>query len=129
MFKIKLIDDDVELTSDLKEILVSEGFQVEIYNLYDNALGFIHESVPHLLILDVMFPDNPSGGFDIARKIRTFEDLKTMPIILFTSINQELPMDFSEKDIDDDWIPVQAFMEKPIDPVALLSKVKELLNL
>jgi CheY-like chemotaxis protein len=80
----------------------------------DGAIEKIRETRPDLLILDVMFPENPAGGFDLARAIRKTEDIKSIPIILLTAINQELPMDFSANDIDEEWMPVEHVLEKPI---------------
>lgn len=124
--KIKLIDDDREIAENLKAILETKGYSVEIYNEFDGAVDFIRREIPDLAILDVMFPENPAGGFDIAREIRTYPELENLPVILLTGINQELPMDFSSMDIDDEWMPVQSFLEKPVDPDVLLEKINEL---
>jgi len=75
-----------------------------------------------------MFPENSSGGFDLAREIRQTNEIKDLPVILLTSINQEFPMHFSTEDIDADWMPVQDFVEKPIAIPDLLKKVKRLLS-
>ena len=128
MIKIKLVDDDIEITENIMAILKSEGFYVEAFNELKGAIEFIKDGVPDLLILDVMFPENPAGGLDLAREVRTHEDLLKIPVILFTNINQELPMGFSRDDIDDEWMPVQAFMEKPINPGELINTIKALLG-
>jgi DNA-binding response OmpR family regulator len=128
MAEIKLVDDDVELTEIIRTVLVAEGFQVDVYNQLNGAIDFIVDGIPDLLIFDVMFPENPSGGFDLSREVRTHDNLAKIPIILLTGINQELPMEFSSKDIDDEWMPVQSFMEKPIDPAKLLSKIRSILE-
>ena len=128
MIKIKLIDDDIELTGNIKSLLIAEGFHVDVYNKFEGAVDFIKEDIPDLLIFDVMFPENPSGGLDLSREVRKHEILSKIPVILLTGINQELPMDFSSKDIDDEWMPVQSFLEKPVDPVKLINKIKELLK-
>jgi len=83
---------------------------------------------PDLLILDVIFPENPAGGFDLARQIRRTPALSDLPVILLTSINQEFPMDFSARDIDEDWMPVQDFLEKPAAPATLLASIDRLLR-
>lgn len=128
MTKIKLVDDDLEITENIMSILKSEGFYVEAYSELKGAIEFIKDGVPDLIILDVMFPENPAGGLDLARELRTYDELSKIPVILFTNINQELPMGFSQDDIDDEWMPVQAFMEKPINPGELIDKIKALLE-
>lgn len=128
MIKIKLVDDDLEITENIMAILKSEGFYVEAYYELKGAIEFIKDGVPDLIILDVMFPGNPAGGLDLARELRTYDELLKIPVIIFTNINQELPMGFSQDDIDDEWMPVQAFMEKPINPGELIDKIRTLLQ-
>jgi DNA-binding response OmpR family regulator len=128
MTKIKLVDDDLEITENIMSILKSEGFYAEAYSELKGAIEFIKDGVPDLIILDVMFPENPAGGLDLARELRTHDELLKIPVILFTNINQELPMGFSQDDIDDEWMPVQAFMEKPINPGELIDKIRALLQ-
>jgi CheY-like chemotaxis protein len=75
-----------------------------------------------------MFPSNPAGGFDLARTVRQTRAVKKLPIILLTSINDEFPMGFSSHDMDPEWMPVQAFIEKPVSIAALVVKIKSLLE-
>jgi two-component system sensor histidine kinase/response regulator len=128
MAKIKIIDDDVELAEDLAAILRSAGHQVSVRDDTDGAVTELLEGKPDLLILDVMFPENPAGGFDLAREIRGTPAIKDLPVILLTAINQEFPMDFSSQDIDADWMPVQDFVEKPVAADTLLEKVDRFLR-
>ncbi len=127
MAKIMIVDDDIEIAENLAVILSNAGYQVDMLDSTDGAEEKIGASAPDLLVLDVMFPDNPVAGFDLARKIRRKSTTRNIPVLMLTSINQEFPMDFSGNDIDDDWLPVQEFMEKPVDAVKLLGAVKRLL--
>ena len=128
MATISIIDDDVELAENLSMVLQNEGHRVVIRDTVENALAFIEKEKPDLVILDVMFPENPAGGFDLAREIKNSETTKSIPVILLTAINQELPMDFSGSDIDPEWMPVHDFVEKPLDISVMLEKVKALLG-
>jgi len=128
MARFMIIDDDVELTDNTAAILRMHGHAVDTLNTTEDAVRQVTENMPDLLILDVMFPDSPVAGFDLARQIRHAKALKDMPILLLTSVNQEYPMDFSAEDIDADWMPVQDFMEKPVHVALLLEKVDRLLK-
>ncbi len=128
MAKILIIDDDNDLAAMLVEVLTSEGYQVEAIDNLSDGRDALKSSPPDLLLLDIMFPENPAGGFELAREIRASESTKNLPVILLTAVNQELPMDFSADDIDDEWMPVQDFMEKPPGIPELLEKVRSLLN-
>jgi len=125
---ITIIDDDVEFAENISVVLKGDGHEVRMRDETKGAVEDLIKATPDLLILDVMFPENPSGGFDLAREIRKNDKLKRLPIILLTSINQQFPMDFSYKDIDKEWMPVQDFVEKPVDMEELLDKVREILK-
>lgn len=128
MAKIAVIDDDVEIGENLSLVLEKEGHEVVVRDTTEGAVATLVESKADLLILDVMFPENPAGGFDLAREIRKSPEIKDLPIILLTAVNQEFPMDFSSYDIDDEWMPVQDFLEKPIKIAPLLEKIDKLLG-
>jgi CheY-like chemotaxis protein len=74
-----------------------------------------------------MFPDNPMGGFQLARDIRRNRAIRNLPIILLSDINRELSLDFSADDIDPSWIPVQDFVPKPVNAKRLLDVVRKML--
>lgn len=127
---IKIIDDDAEFADNLAVLLRKEDFEITTYDNTEDALGVIIQDMPDLLILDVMFPGSPCAGFDLARIVRQDEKTKQIPIILLTSINQEydFPLQYSANDIDNDWMPVDDFIEKPIDMPKLLRIVRKLLK-
>jgi DNA-binding response OmpR family regulator len=127
MAYIRIIDDDEEFADNIALILKKEGHTVEILNETEGAVESLAQKTPDLLILDVMFPENPSAGFDLARKIRETEELKNLRVIMLTGVNQEFPMDFSSDDIDPDWIPVQDFVDKSVAMSELLAKINKLL--
>ncbi len=128
MARIMIVDDDVELADNTASLMRAKGHEVSTLHSTDNALQKIADNKPDLVILDVMFPDNPVAGFDLARQIRRMPAIENLPIIMLTGINQDFPMDFSAQDIDPDWMPVQDFMEKPVQLPALLEKVNNLLK-
>ena len=76
--------------------------------------------------LDVMFPENASAGFHLAQKIRGHERLARLPIVILSAVNTKFPLGFGPNDIDPAWMPVQDFVEKPVDLEVLASKVEKL---
>jgi CheY-like chemotaxis protein len=126
--KIMLIDDDAGLMDDMFVLLKDAGHTVTVSDTVDGAIEKLTADKPDLLILDVMFPDNPAAGFDLARKIRQTREISKLPIILLTGVNQHFPMDFSSGDIDSDWMPVQDFVEKPVDFKKLQKKINKLMG-
>ena len=128
MAKITIIDDDAEQAADVGAVLKTEGHSVDSITRMSGALEQLVQAPPDLLILDVMFPQNPSAGMELAIAIRQRPELERLPVILLTSVNQEFPLNLSNKDIDAAWLPIQEFMEKPIDPPKLLAAVDSLLH-
>jgi DNA-binding response OmpR family regulator len=123
-----IVDDDVEASRDVAKMLEDNGHTVKVYVTTRNIVARMETLSPDLLILDVMFPDNPVAGFEAARKIRNHKDLRSTPIILLTAVNQEFPSNLSADDIDEAWMPVQDFVEKPIRMSILLERVDRLLK-
>ena len=76
-----------------------------------------------------MFPESDEAGFELARNMKLFEEtLKQIPILMLTAINSKFPLGFSSLDIDDNWLPVEDFLEKPVDFEILGKKVAALLK-
>ena len=128
MAKVMIVDDDPDFVDSVSRLLKSKGH--ELTTVYDTE-GVIEqlERDPHdVLILDVMFPENAAAGCHLAQEIRKHEDLSKLPILILSAINTKFPMGFGPGDIDDAWLPVQDFLEKPIDFDVLADKVEKLAN-
>ncbi len=126
MAKIMIVDDDPDFVDSISRLLKSKGHRLT--TIYDTE-GVIEqlEQNPHdVLILDVMFPENAAAGFHLAQEIRKHENLSRLPILILSAINTKFPMGFGPGDIDDAWLPVQDFLEKPIDFDVLADKVETL---
>jgi len=54
--------------------------------------------------------------------------LKGIPVLMLTAVNVKSPLGFSSHDLDDVWLPVDDFLEKPVDLEVLLNKVSALLR-
>lgn len=128
MARILVVDDDVEGAKITAAVLVAKGHEVELLHSTDNAVEILTRTRPDLLILDVMFPDSPVAGFDLAREIRRHPEINNLPILLLTGVNQEFPMGFCDSDIDSNWMPIQSFIEKPFKIDELLRVVAKLLE-
>lgn len=128
MATIRIVDDDVEYSGKLAKMLEHAGYTVSAVDHTDGLADALIAEKTDLLILDVMFPDNPVAGFDAARAVHGRSETRHIPIILLTAVNQEFPMDFSARDIDPEWMPVQDFLEKPVAKAELLKKIARLLT-
>jgi len=52
----------------LDVILKKNGFAVDVKRDTENIVSFVHSSNPDIILLDVMFPEDPQAGFKVARK-------------------------------------------------------------
>ena len=78
--------------------------------------------LPDLVILDVMM-ESQDEGFHIAYQMRNNEETKELPIIMLSAVGQETGFEFDEEK-DGDFLPVNQFIEKPINPDTLIEIVK-----
>ena len=126
MARVMIVDDDRDFVDSICRLLERMGQRLTA--LYDTAKVIeVLEREPYdLLILDVMFPEDPAAGFALAQQIRKHQRLAELPILILSAINTRFPVGFGPGDIDEVWMPVQDFLEKLIDFDAFLSKVESL---
>ncbi len=79
-----------------------------------------------LILLDVMM-ETDTEGFHLAYKMRQDEKLKHIPIIILTCIEEKTGQTLKPEE-SGDFLPVQAFLRKPLDPNELKAQVAKLLK-
>jgi DNA-binding response OmpR family regulator len=121
MALIAVIDDDLDILDASSLLLKANGFDVVTATNPDDGYKIIKEKSPDLIILDVIM-NEPDDGFFLAQKLRR-EKIST-PIIMYTSVSKTLGIGYGKSDM----VPVDDFVEKPISPEQLISKVKKLLK-
>jgi CheY-like chemotaxis protein len=125
--KILVIDDDPDVVLALRMPLESAGYEVHAAYSHDEGLVAVDAVKPDLIILDVMM-DTHTAGFQLAQKLHgagAKEAHRAIPILILTAVHQTTPLRFSP---DEDYLPVDSFIEKPINPKALLEEVAKLLD-
>jgi DNA-binding response OmpR family regulator len=128
MAYILVADDDEDFANAVATVLSNAGHEVEVALEIQAALDSMEQRLPDLLILDVMFPEDSSAGFKLARTIRHYnEKLKNLPVLMLTAVNTRFPLGFGARDIDDQWLPVADFVEKPVDFTVLQERVEAVL--
>jgi CheY-like chemotaxis protein len=132
--KILVVDDDRDLVEVLRLTLETAGFVVAV--AYDAAQGLAQTESqrPDLILLDVMMP-NATEGFHFVWKLRQYDDerLRTTPIVMLTAVHEKTSLRFYPDTGDGtyqpgEYLPVQEFIDKPVDPVWLVEKLKQVLG-
>ena len=129
--KILIIDDDPDIVEAMRMPLEANDYIVITANCGKEGLQKAREEIPDLIILDVMM-ETDTEGFHVAYELRSeepdseYKGCRNIPILMITAISQKKGMNFSPEK-DEAFLPVDDFIEKPVQPKDLLKKVAELL--
>jgi CheY-like chemotaxis protein len=130
--RILMIDDDINLVNVVKMVLEAKSYVFDAAHSAAEGLKKIKKFEPDLIILDVIMEDFVAG-FRVVSELRTggpgseFEKFSRTPILMLTSVTSKTNVNFSEK-VGTALLPVDAFIEKPVKPAKLISKIEELLQ-
>jgi CheY-like chemotaxis protein len=125
--KIMIVDDDLDYINVVKTILEKEQYIVVSARDKTEGMEKIKAEKPDLAILDVMM-DAWQDGFEMSRQLKKDPDLKNMPVLMLTAVEKRTGIGFKSTAGDPTWLPVDVFLEKPVEPDVLLSEVKKLLS-
>ena len=125
--KILIIDDDPDFVETTKIILESRQYEVYSASGPEEGIKKVPQEKPDLIILDVMWPEKISG-FEVCRRIKKQANFKNIPIIMITAVDKAYGLGFENVAGDETWLPCDDYLNKPVDPEQLLSKVEELLQ-
>lgn len=127
--KILIIDDDPDIALATRLCLEGADYEVVEARSSEQGLAQVKAVKPDLIVLDVMM-ETTTAGFQTALKLRSpdsdseYADYRNIPIIMLTAIHSTTPMKFAP---DGDYLPVDAFVDKPIDPERFIQQVEKLL--
>ncbi len=122
--KVMLVDDDPDFVEANKHVLEAHGYEVAIAHDGLECLDMVRCEHPDVIVLDAIM-QRLSDGFRVSRELRESELTKHIPQLMVTCINERLGEDFGP---DERWLPVDRFIEKPIEPQRLLDEVEGLLE-
>ncbi|MHB1007240.1 MAG: response regulator [Chloroflexota bacterium] len=123
--KVLLIDDDADFVRIHKAYLEEAGFAVVTAYDGEEGLATAREEKPNLVILDYMMM-RPTEGSIVALEFKDDPELKGVPILLLTSVRAKHPWWGVDK--SDKYLPVDAFLDKPVPADVLIGEVNRLLG-
>jgi len=133
--RILIVDDDRDLVAALTMALSGRGFTV--LAAHDPAAGqaVAEAERPDLILLDVMMP-SATEGFHFVWQMRRRDEayFREVPILIISAIHQQTELRFYPESGDGtyragEFLPVQGFIDKPIDPEDLIARVTHALEL
>ncbi len=87
MHKILIIEDDTNLANVYKLKFEKENFDVKIVNDGAESMEAIKTFKPDIVLLDINLPN--MDGFKILAEIKTDNDLKKTPVLVWTNMSEE----------------------------------------
>jgi CheY-like chemotaxis protein len=123
---ILLIDDDADIVEINRAHLQKAGYRVEAAYNGEEGIQKVRAVHPDLIILDVMMA-TPGEGFEVAQQVRADVSTRDIPILMVTNVNKETGFNLRVGP-DQQWNPVDDFIDKPISREVLLQKVASMLK-
>jgi DNA-binding response OmpR family regulator len=118
--EIVVIEDDAAQTRLIKALLEAAGHRVHSEAYGANALAYVAEHPPALVVLDIKLPD--INGYDICRQLRQIHHPWDMPVLMVTGMDK--PVD----QLRGFAFGADAYMTKPFSPPEFLRTVQLLLG-
>lgn len=124
MAKILIVDDDPDFVEVSRIVLEKAGHTTLSAASGNECYKQMKAEKPDLVILDVMM-DTVLDGLTITQRIHEDEEINQIPIIMVTSIANT---DYAALFPTDEYIHINAFMSKPVEPAELIRQINKLLN-
>ena len=121
---VLLVDDDADFVEMNRILLEQNGYSVRVAYSGRQCLAEVTACRPDIIILDMVM-ESREDGFEVSRELRNSEHTKSIPLVMITSVNDSIPFHLEP---DRTWLPVDALLEKPVEPQLLLTVVDKALN-
>jgi CheY-like chemotaxis protein len=121
---VLLVDDDADFVEMNRMLLERNGYSVRVAYSGRQCLEEVSARRPDIIILDMVM-ESREDGFEVSRELRNSEHTKSIPLVMITSANDSIPFHLEP---DRTWLPVDALLEKPVEPQLLLTVVDKALK-
>ncbi len=119
--KILIVDDDPNILLSVEFLLVKNGFNVLVARNGMEAMEIIEDTVPDIVLLDIMMPD--VDGYVICEYIKKNERTKSAKVIFLSAKSREADVNFGYE------MGADLYMVKPFSTRTLLEKINDLLTI
>jgi CheY-like chemotaxis protein len=121
MAKVLVVDDDPDFVKVTSRVLEKAGHEVVSAANGAEALKAMRQDTPDVVLLDIMM-SYILDGLDVSREMAEDPTLKDVPLIMVTSLTG---VRGSGMFPTDEYIPVDEWLSKPVEPEILLARIDE----
>lgn len=126
--RVLMVDDDIDFSDAVKLTLEAAGYEVIAAHSGAEAMSALDQQVVDVAILDMMM-EEPDAGARVAHQLRRRPELAKVPVILVTSVTEKTGFRIElERPEEREWLGVDVWLDKPVDPKELLRRIEELLQ-
>ncbi len=124
MSRILVVDDDPDFVEITRTVLEGNGYEVEAAADGEQALQAMRADPPDLVLLDVMM-STLLDGLNVSHVMNEDPVLSRVPIVMVSSITDSPSAGMFPTD---EYIPIDAWISKPVQPDDLLTKIAQLVQ-
>jgi len=118
--KVVCVEDEPEMIDLIRLILGRKGYEVIGAHGGLAAFDVIKESVPDLILLDLMMPD--MDGWEVYQQVKADTELSSIPVVVVTAKAQSI-----DKVLGLHIAKVEDYISKPFSPQELINSVEQVL--
>ncbi len=122
--RILVVDDDPDFVNLTQTILHSRNYEVMTAADGQQAMQVMRENKPDLTLLDIMMT-HLLEGLEVSREMAKDPTLKDVPVIMVSSLARNRARTVLPSN---EHIPMEKWIQKPIDPDLLLAEVESALG-
>jgi len=125
MKKVLIVDDSVDVSSNIEYMLSKSGYSVFVANDGAKGVALAKEKLPDLIIMDIMLPDIQGG--EAVNLIKKYPPCRDVPVIFLTGLmsSGENKEGVETVNVDGKAFPA---LGKPFDFPQLLKIIRKYLN-
>lgn len=132
--RILVVDPQAEHHDPVVHLLTSNSYEVSISRTIDEAWTSINSDQPNLILLETMMPRG-TEGFHLVWRLRKHPDqqINQTPIVIVSDIHRTTSLNLFPTHRDghyrvSDFLPVQGFLDKPVDHNTLVSVIADMFH-
>lgn len=113
MQKVLVVDDDPDILTVVSLLLKTHGFEVETVQNAAGTIETVYKFLPEIILLDISL--SGYDGREICTQLKSLEDLKHIPIVLFSATPN---INYKVCDASD-------FIRKPFDATEMVNVLRK----